>query len=72
MRIRFLALCLLALLSAPTFGQTPPPTSPPTKEQQPPITFKVEVNYVEIDAVVTDSNGRFVRGLTRDDFDVLE
>ena len=72
MRIRFLALCLLALLSAPTFGQTPPATSPPTKEQQPPITFKVEVNYVEIDAVVTDSNGRFVRGLTRDDFEVLE
>ena len=41
-------------------------------DQQPPITFKVEVNYVEIDAVVTDSSGNFVRGLTRDDFEVLE
>jgi VWFA-related protein len=40
--------------------------------QQPPITFKVEVNYVEIDAVVTDGQGNFVRGLTKNDFQVFE
>ena len=39
---------------------------------QPPMTFKVEVNYVEIDASVTDQQGNFVRGLTKDDFEVLE
>ena len=33
-------------------------------------TFKVEVNYVEIDAVVTDAQGNFVRDLTKDDFQV--
>lgn len=40
--------------------------------QQPTVTFKVEVNYVEIDAVVTDAQGQFVSGLTKDDFQVSE
>ena len=55
---------LLALLA-----QTPPqqPASP-----QPPVTFKVEVNYVEIDANVTDGQGNFVRTLTKDDFQIFE
>ena len=58
------------LLACALFGvsswaqQTPPP--------QPPVTFKVEVNYVEIDANVTDAQGNFVRTLTRDDFQVVE
>lgn len=72
MRTRFLVVFLLGLLSATTFGQQAQPPTAPRTDQQPPITFKVEVNYVEIDAVVTDSNGKFVRGLTRDDFEVLE
>jgi VWFA-related protein len=53
---------------APTAQQAPP--RPPA--DQPPITFKVEVNYVEIDAVVTDKQGNFVRNLTKDDFQVFE
>jgi VWFA-related protein len=32
----------------------------------------VEINYVEIDATVTDPQGNFVTGLTRDDFEILE
>ncbi len=39
---------------------------------QPPATFKVEVNYIEIDAVVTDAQGKFVTDLTKDDFQVSE
>ena len=35
-------------------------------------TFKVAVDYVEVDAVVTDGEGHFVRDLTKDDFEVLE
>lgn len=42
-------------------------TQPP-----PPVTFKTEVNYVEVDAVVSDQQGNFVAGLTKDDFEVLE
>src|SRR5258708_8966339 len=48
-----------------------PLTQTPARPQ-PPVTFKVEVNYVEIDANVTDAQGRFVRALTRDDFQVVE
>jgi VWFA-related protein len=40
--------------------------------QQPPITFRVEVNYVEIDAIVSDTQGNFVRDLTKNDFQVFE
>ena len=42
--------------------------SPPTPE----VTFKVEVNYVEEDVRVVDRDGNFVRGLKREDFQVLE
>ena len=35
-------------------------------------TFRATANLIEVDAVVTDRNGEFVRGLTRDDFEVLE
>ena len=38
----------------------------------PSVTFQVEVNYVDVDAVVTDEQGNFVSGLTRDDFEVFE
>lgn len=40
--------------------------------QSPGVTFQVEVNYVDVDVVVTDEQGRFVTGLTRDDFTVFE
>jgi VWFA-related protein len=43
----------------------------PPEQRQPP-TFRVEVNYVEIDATVTDAPGNFVRGLTKDDFELVE
>jgi VWFA-related protein len=36
------------------------------------VTFQVEVNYVDVDTVVTDDAGNFVSGLTRDDFEVFE
>jgi VWFA-related protein len=73
------SLCVLALLTAGLVAQQPPaapaPQQPPARPaagEQPPITFKVEVNYVEIDAVVTDAQGNFVRDLTKDDFLVSE
>src|SRR5687767_7361323 len=63
------SLCLIAaLLQAPA----PPPSQPAPASPQPPVTFKVEVNYVEIDANVTDGSGNFVRTLSKDDFQVIE
>lgn len=47
-------------------GQTGKPQAPPS------VTFQVEVNYVDVDAIVTDEKGNFVSGLTRDDFEVYE
>jgi len=43
---------------------------PPPQSQQP--TFRVQVDYVEVDVVVTDRNGNLVRDLKKEDFQVLE
>ena len=43
-----------------------------TTADQPAVTFRVEINYVEVDAAVFDRQGRFVNDLARDDFQVLE
>jgi VWFA-related protein len=63
----------------PAAPQQPPAQQPAAQEQpaaqmpdQPPVTFRVEVNYVEVDAVVTDAQGVPVRDLTKDDFELLE
>ena len=42
----------------------------PQPPQQP--TFRVQVDYVEVDVVVTDRNGNLVRDLKKEDFQVLE
>jgi VWFA-related protein len=52
-------------------AQQPSP-APQTPGDQPPVTFRVEVNYVEVDAFVTDAQGNPVTDLTANDFDVLE
>jgi Ca-activated chloride channel family protein len=36
------------------------------------LTFRLDVNFIEVAAVVTDSQGSFVPGLARDDFEILE
>ncbi|HXW07035.1 MAG TPA: VWA domain-containing protein [Vicinamibacterales bacterium] len=75
MRSRILILSTLFFLvplapaGQPQDTQPPPPAS---ADPQPPVRFKVEVNYVEIDAIVTDANGNFVRTLTKGDFEVFE
>jgi VWFA-related protein len=75
---------VLALGSVLLAQQSPPPSAagqgtarPATPAAQPavqtpPLTFKVEVEYVEVDAIVTDKQGNVVRDLTRDDFEVYE
>jgi VWFA-related protein len=54
-----------AVLQAPVLKAQAPQTPPS-------VTFSVEVNYVDVDVVVTDEKGNFVSGLTRDDFEVFE
>jgi VWFA-related protein len=67
---------LAAITVSVGFAQSPQP-APPAQQQAPPAqgpipTFKSEVNYVEVDAIVTDSAGTFVRDLSKDDFQVFE
>ena len=61
----------LILVAAVAQAPAQPP-APSRASSQPPVTFRVEVNYVEIDASVTDAQGAFVRNLTKDDFQVIE
>jgi VWFA-related protein len=63
----FVFVALAAVVAAQS--QQAPPTQAPS--QQTP-TFKTNVEFVEVDALVTDQQGQFVRTLTKDDFQVLE
>ncbi len=78
--IRVATLCLVTVAlqaqQTPQQPQTPPPgsgqaPSTPAGQQAPP-TFRVEVNYVEVDATVTDAAGNLVSDLSVNDFEVLE
>ena len=42
------------------------------QQPAPSVTFQVEVNFVDIDAVVTDERGNFVADLTKDDFELFD
>ncbi len=61
------ALLALQMPPAPTppSGQKPSPSTPP-------VTYGVEVTLVEVDAVVTDGEGRVVRDLKKDEFEIFE
>ena len=48
------------------------PPAPPPADEQSQVTFKVEINYVEVDAAVFDRQGVAVTDLKREDFEVLE
>jgi VWFA-related protein len=74
-RLRLMGLIVLLAGTAVTAGQAPAPAPaqpPPASTAQQPPTFKVRVDYVEVDAVVTDRQGRLVRDLKKEDFQVLE
>src|SRR3954467_13502347 len=64
-RIRFATLFVLMAGSMLIAGQNPP------ADLQTP-TFKVRVDYVEVDTVVVDRDGNFVRDLKQGDFQILE
>ncbi len=67
---RFTLCCVaaIALASIASIAQQPPPPV----DAQAPATFKAEVDYVEVDAVVVDQQGAFVRDLGKNDFQILE
>jgi VWFA-related protein len=64
-RARWAALFVFLTGTALAAGQNPAPAP------QPP-TFKLRVDYVEVDVVVTDKQGNLVRDLKKEDFQVFE
>ena len=69
--LRLTVLFVLLAGAALDAGQNPPAQPPAAPPQQGP-TFKVRVDYVEVDVVVTDRQGNLVRDLKKEDFQVLE
>jgi VWFA-related protein len=61
-----LAVLLVVLAGVGLTGQTPAPP----QSQQP--TFKLRVDYVEVDVVASDRQGNLIRDLKKEDFQVLE
>jgi VWFA-related protein len=73
-KIRTAGLLVLLAGTALTAGQAP---AGETQTGQPPAgasgpTFKVQVDYVEVDVLVTDARGNYVRDLKKEDFQVFE
>ena len=65
-------LASIAAAATVTLAAQQAPQPPPPSDSQPPITFRAEINYVEVDALVLDRDGAFVGVLTAADFQVLE
>src|SRR4051812_31269710 len=71
-RFRLIGPIMLLTGTALVAGQAPAPPAQPAPAAPQAPTFKVRVDYVEVDAVVTDRQGRIVRDLKKEDFQVLE
>jgi VWFA-related protein len=59
----------------PTAQPAPPSTPPPAQQpagQQPPPVIRSGINYVRVDVIVSDKDGKPVMDLTQDDFSVAE
>jgi VWFA-related protein len=73
---RLLTVCLSVLAASLSAQQPaapqPPPPQPAPAQPTPPVTFRAEINYVEVDASVTDDRGNLVTNLTAADFEILE
>ncbi|MBM3818942.1 MAG: VWA domain-containing protein [Acidimicrobiia bacterium] len=75
MRRYFFAVLFMSLAAVVVGARQASPVQAPQQgdaAQQPAVTFRTETNFVEVHAIVTDQTGAFVRGLTRDDFEVYE
>ncbi len=75
-RLAWLAVGVMFLFPASSWGQgqpaPPPPQAAATPEQQPVVVIKKESKLVLVDSVVTDKKGNYVRELTQNDFKVFE
>ncbi|HTO88029.1 MAG TPA: VWA domain-containing protein [Thermoanaerobaculia bacterium] len=71
MRKRLAALLALAIAYGAQ-AQQKPPAAPAPAQGLPPVSESVEISITNVDVVVTDSKGKRVSGLGKDDFQVLQ
>src|SRR6202167_1467280 len=70
--IRMAAIVRVAAIVVLLAGAVRAGQSPAARQGPEAPNFKLQVDYVEVDAFVTDQRGQFVRGLKKEDFQVLE
>jgi VWFA-related protein len=68
-RLRYALLAIAACGTLLNAQSAPPGRS---QHQEPTPTFRSSVRAIQVDAVVTDGDGNPVRGLTEDDFEIVE
>jgi VWFA-related protein len=64
---RTLALLLAAALALPAIAQRRP-----AEPEQPKLVESIDVRVINVDVIVTDRRGKFVSGLKKEDFEILE
>jgi VWFA-related protein len=63
---------VVSLAFAAGVGDRAAAQAPQNPQSPPAVTFQTEVNYVDVDAIVTDQQGNFVSGLSKEDFEIFE
>jgi VWFA-related protein len=71
-RMKRQILCAVLAASVVSVALAQQAPAPATESGQPPLTFRVEANFVEVDAFVSDTSGKPVTDLRATDFQVLE
>jgi VWFA-related protein len=71
-RVALRAAFLASVIAGASVFARQQPATDQSQGSAPAATFQVEVNFVDIDAVVTDARGNFVDNLTKDDFELLD
>ena len=72
MKRQLLCAAVAASVVSAALAQQAPAPAPSAETGQPPLTFRVEANFVEVDAFVSDTSGKPVADLRATDFQVLE
>jgi VWFA-related protein len=69
---RALIASLTLVLALGVVGQAQQPSAPAGATPQTGVTFRTDVNFIELHAVVTDERGNLVRDLSKEDFEVFD
>ncbi|MBA3269470.1 MAG: VWA domain-containing protein, partial [Acidobacteria bacterium] len=72
MKKKIFGLTLGVVLASASMAGQGAGAQPSTDQPPPQVTFRAEVNYVEVDARVLDAQGKFVTGLAQGDFEIFE